>query len=61
VDQYQAEDDAVDARRDEPDFDEAKFREGLRAGYDQGHSAGYAEGFSEGLQAGLDAVNRESG
>jgi len=52
VDEYQAADAAVELRRDQPDFDEANFREGF--------SAGYAAGHVEGFQEALDAVNREA-
>ena len=59
VDEYEAEDAAVELRRNERDFDEAVIRAGFRAGYADVRNAGSDEGFSQGMRAALDAVNRE--
>jgi flagellar biosynthesis/type III secretory pathway protein FliH len=57
VDEYEAEDAAVELARDKPEFDETGFRAAFRVGYNAGHSAGYSQGYKEGLEAGLEAFN----
>jgi hypothetical protein len=61
VDEYEAEDAAVQVARDEPGFDETRFRSAFRVGYNAarraGYSDGYSEGFSESLKAGFEAAN----
>ena len=52
MDEYEAEDSAVEAARGEPGFDEGSFRAAFRVGYAAGHSAVYAEGRADGIDRG---------
>jgi hypothetical protein len=57
MDEYRAQDEAVEQARDRTGFDEVNFRAGFGVGYTAGRAAGYTEGYSEGFNAALGAVD----